>query len=368
MSEYQYYEFLALDRPLTSAEKTYVQSLSSRVQLTSTQAVFVYNYGDFRGDPKQVLEKCFDVMLYMANWGSRQLMFRLPKSLVDPAVFAPYCQLDAISISTTRDFIILDIDINDEEMGEWSEGEGWLSSLVSLRDDLLRGDLRSLYLAWLKAAPMEYSEADLLEPPIPANLQTLSSTLQAFVEFFGIDQDLITAAATASIAQAQDEQQLEDLIPLLSEQECHDFLVRVARGEPQVRIQLKHRLRELSHKPKNHVSNDTSRRTLSELLELAEQESDRREKEQHKEAYRIKVQTWEALAKKEASVWTEVFQLIALKQAKPYDQAVAYLRELRDLAKYKGRLADFQSRIRQIQQDYSNRPGLISRLHQAKLL
>lgn len=57
MSEYQYYEFLALDKPLTAEEKTYVESISSRVELTSTQAVFVYNYGDFRGEPKQLLEK-----------------------------------------------------------------------------------------------------------------------------------------------------------------------------------------------------------------------------------------------------------------------------------------------------------------------
>ncbi|MEC4812709.1 MAG: hypothetical protein SAK29_05465 [Scytonema sp. PMC 1069.18] len=106
MSEYQYYEFLALDRSLTASDKAYIESLSSRVQVTSTGAVFVYNYGDFRGDPKQLLERCFDVMLYMANWGSRQLMFRLPKPLVDLTVFEPYCHLDSISLSTTRNLVI----------------------------------------------------------------------------------------------------------------------------------------------------------------------------------------------------------------------------------------------------------------------
>jgi hypothetical protein len=38
VSEYQYYEFLALDRPLNATEKAYVQTLSSRVELTLTQA------------------------------------------------------------------------------------------------------------------------------------------------------------------------------------------------------------------------------------------------------------------------------------------------------------------------------------------
>ena len=57
MSEYQYYEFLALDRALTPEEKDYVASISSRVQITSNQAIFVYNYGDFRGNPHHQIRK-----------------------------------------------------------------------------------------------------------------------------------------------------------------------------------------------------------------------------------------------------------------------------------------------------------------------
>jgi hypothetical protein len=51
MSEYQYYEFLAIDRPLGAEELAYVRTLSSRVQPTPTQATFTYSVGDFRGDP-----------------------------------------------------------------------------------------------------------------------------------------------------------------------------------------------------------------------------------------------------------------------------------------------------------------------------
>ncbi len=42
MSEYQYYEFQAIDRPLTEEQQAYMRSLSSRVELTPTQAVFTY--------------------------------------------------------------------------------------------------------------------------------------------------------------------------------------------------------------------------------------------------------------------------------------------------------------------------------------
>jgi len=83
VSEYQYYEFQALDRPLTESEQAYIRSLSRRVSLTPTHAIFTYQYGNFPGDPKRILEKYFDAMLYIADWGTKQLMFRLPRSVTD---------------------------------------------------------------------------------------------------------------------------------------------------------------------------------------------------------------------------------------------------------------------------------------------
>jgi hypothetical protein len=62
MSEYQYYEFQTIDRPLIKAEQQAVSLLSSRVQLSSTRAIFTYSYGDFRGDPKELLVQYFDAM------------------------------------------------------------------------------------------------------------------------------------------------------------------------------------------------------------------------------------------------------------------------------------------------------------------
>lgn len=83
MSEYQYYEFQTIDRPLTAQEREAIQKLSSRVRLTSTQAIFVYNYGDFRGNPEEIVTQYFDAMLYVTNWGSWQLIFRFPKAIVN---------------------------------------------------------------------------------------------------------------------------------------------------------------------------------------------------------------------------------------------------------------------------------------------
>jgi len=50
MSEYQYYEFRSIDNPLTKNQKKEIHSLSSRAEVSSRKASFVYHYGDFCGD------------------------------------------------------------------------------------------------------------------------------------------------------------------------------------------------------------------------------------------------------------------------------------------------------------------------------
>ena len=115
MSEYQYYEFQAIDRPLTREEQDAVGSLSSRTHPTATHAVFTYSYSDFRGDPLRVLAAYYDAMLYMANWGSRRLAFRLPRAVVDAERLARYCVGYAITVTSHEDHLILDINFAESE-------------------------------------------------------------------------------------------------------------------------------------------------------------------------------------------------------------------------------------------------------------
>jgi hypothetical protein len=54
MSEYQYYEFLALDRPLTEAEQDEVGGFSASATITADSFTNEYHGGDFRGDPTEM--------------------------------------------------------------------------------------------------------------------------------------------------------------------------------------------------------------------------------------------------------------------------------------------------------------------------
>ncbi|WP_008317478.1 hypothetical protein [Leptolyngbya sp. PCC 6406] len=372
MSEYQYYEFQALDRALTPQEQETLQALSSRAHITPHRASFVYNYGDFRGDPEAILTKYFDAMLYIANWGTWQLMFRLPKALVDLAWFKPYEIEDAIAISTTAHHLILNIKIQEEDgMVGWVEGEGWLPRLLPLRDDLLAGDLRLLYLVWLRVCPnlMEYGEdEDPTEPPLPPNLEKLTPPLKAFVELVELDNDLIAAVAQTSPShRPAPVPSLEEWLPQLTEAERQQFLLKLVRREPHVDLQLINRLKELAGADSPlPLASEQERRRFSDLVAIADDVAAKRQRKEKAAAKRQRIKELEALAPKATQTWDRVLDLIQVKQAHAYDEATRLIEDLRDLAEHQGQLPVFSQRLERLKADYRNRPALMRRLQLIK--
>ena len=65
MSEDQYYEFHAVDRPLTREEMAELRALTSRATITPTGLVNVYHWGDFKGDPLRLMERYFDAFRFL---------------------------------------------------------------------------------------------------------------------------------------------------------------------------------------------------------------------------------------------------------------------------------------------------------------
>jgi hypothetical protein len=385
MSEYQYYEFQVIDRPMTAEEQAYANSLSSRADVSAWHASYVYHYGSFRAEPIALLTKQFDMFLYVANWGSKRLAFRLPRTAVDYGHFRSYYMLEGISITTTDDYVVVDISINEEEGLGWIDGEGNLDRLLPLREDLLRGDVRVLYLAWLAAAPHadlwdeDFSDQDddeeadpddsLLEPPVPPGLAQLSGPLQAFVEFFDIDPDLVAAAAEQSPPFQAPDDRWEEWVTRLPDVERNEFLVRVARGEPGVALTLARRLRELGQgKKTDQPAEGAPRRTYSALLATAQRYREQREARKRAEAEQARRQRLEALARREPEAWTQVKTLIDRKTAKSYDEAVGLLVELRNLADYGGHRSRFDDQFKTILAEVARRPAMLSRIEQAGLV
>ena len=131
MSEYQYYEFQAVDKPLTEKDMQALSDLSTRAQITPTSFVNEYNYGDFSGDPLKLVAKYFDAFLYVANWGTHWFMLKVPRHLVDVDLVNKYCPGESAVIHEKGNHLIFEFTSETEDY-EWEEGEGWLSSLISL--------------------------------------------------------------------------------------------------------------------------------------------------------------------------------------------------------------------------------------------
>jgi hypothetical protein len=369
MSEYQFYEFQAIDRPLSPDDRKYIQSLSSRVKLTGSNAQFLYNYGDFRGKPEELLDRCFDIMVYVANFGVRQLMLRFPKKLVNAKLFDPYCIKHGIEVITTSTSTILNIHCSQESYYGWLDEETYVSSLMALREEILNNDLRLLYLAWLAVQLSEYAEGEpeeLIEPPVPANLQNLSPALAAFAELFEIDRDLINAAAAESPTATTPTEPIADWIAALSETERNAYLLRVAQGETHVGAELIQHLRQKFGK-KSKAKSTSPERSLADLIAIAEEQCATRNNKAKKAAATARQKHLKQVASKTDEIWQEVFRLIDLGQVKPYEEAVKHLVDLRDVANNEGSSAAFQARLTALQKQYKTRSGLLTRIRNAHL-
>jgi hypothetical protein len=250
MSEYQYYEFLALDRPLTPEQRAELRSISSRAEITATRFVNEYQWGDLKGDPLQMVKGYFDAFLYLANWGTRHVMFRLPRGVLDPEAAGQYCGTDTASLIETDSHLILSLHVDQEEADDdWDEPGGQLAAMVQARSELAAGDLRLLYLAWLLALQSDEVDDEETEPPVPAGLGNLSAGLQAIVDFFEIDEDLIAVAAASSPA-LKESAGLAEWVAARPAQEKDELLTRTAAGEgAQVQALLLRRFRAAGGSP-----------------------------------------------------------------------------------------------------------------------
>jgi hypothetical protein len=370
MSEYQYYEFLALDRPLDDRQQAEVRSLSTRASITATSFVNEYHWGNFRGDPSQMMERYYDAHLYLTNWGTHRIMLRLPRDLLDIDVAEHHCVGDQVTVWTTGKFLVLDMTSEDDSGGWEYDPQGRLSAIVGARAELANGDLRPLYLAWLASYgawerdedAFDRDEDHEFEPPVPPGLTTLTGAQQALADFLRLDDDLLTIAAQTSPPLdeiADDPGQLAAWVTHLPHAEKNRLLLRVVD---------------------DHAANipDPPRRTVADLLDGAAQrraDRERREAAQradeqahHEKARALaREQRLDELARTEDAAWSRVDAMIATHKPAEYDAAVTLLTDLHALAERDGRRHTFTQRSMALRQTHTCKPSLIERLNRAGL-
>jgi hypothetical protein len=379
MSEYQYYEFQAVDRPLTEQEQREVRSVSTRATVTATRFTNHYEWGDFKGDTAVWMEKYFDVFLYLANWGTHELMLRLPRRALDLKTAQRYCCGEVAAARSHGDFVILELSSLEDEGGDWVDGSGWLSSLIPLRADLMGGDHRALYLAWLLCVQSGELKDDATEPPLPTGLRNLTASLEAFADFLRIDVDLIAVAAARSpeVDTSSSGREIEEWVAALPGAAKTEWLVRLAGGrEPRLRSELLRQFRE-SHPPVLHQGAGALR-TVGELREAADKRAEERIRKEaeraaaerarrEREAAEARERHLAALGRREAEAWREVDMLVATKQPGKYDQAVKLLCDLKDLGAQRGRAEEIEARLIRLREEHVKKQRFLERLKKAGL-
>ena len=152
MSEYQYFEFQAIDRPINKKEMAELRSYSTRARITLTSFVNDYSWGNFKGDANVWMDKYFDAFLYLANWGTHILKLRLPDNQPSAKTARLYAVGERTAVRVKNGNVIFSFHSENEDGEDSVESEGLLASLISVRSELARGDLQALYLGWLLCA------------------------------------------------------------------------------------------------------------------------------------------------------------------------------------------------------------------------
>lgn len=367
MSEYQYYEFQAVDRPLDRAAQEALRSISSRARITATSFTNHYEWGDLKGDPRKFMEQWFDLHLYLANWGTRRLMMRLPKRFLSPTDIDPFLhEIDWVKVWASGNSLIVDIHRHEVEPDNgWDDGSGSLATLAPLRADVLSGDFRLFYLLWLTAVQEELVANDETEP-LPG-IGPLTGALQGFVQFFGIDPDLVQAAAEREPdAAATSRDDLRETLEVIPEREKIELLLRVVEGDTHVAAEIRSRFRKKHPAPAAHRTAGALRKRALEIARAREsaaaerKEAERRRKAE--EAEKARRARLKALKQRGEGVWREIEVEIERRNASGYDRAATLLADLQALAVKEGSQADFHRRLASIRARHEKKGKFIERL------
>ena len=137
MSEYQYYEFISIDNPLSRQELAELRAVSTRADISSTRFVNEYNWSDLRASPPTLMERYFDAHLYVANWGSRTVIFRFPLRAVPLSALEPY-QASGVRVWATQTHSLVELDrlAEDDDGSCWDDKDA-LIDLLPLRQQIL---------------------------------------------------------------------------------------------------------------------------------------------------------------------------------------------------------------------------------------
>jgi len=305
---------------------------------------------------------------------------RFPRGILPVDLLEGYDFDDFVTFTRYSDYDILDIHFGEMEApDEWTNYE--LGSLIGIRDELMEGDLRSLYITWLASQRMSegyYDEEDegdegdgeeneeISTPPVPPAFGTLTAAQEALAELLQVPQELLGAAAQhSSAATSTPAVDVTAWVPLLPSERRDDYLVRLAHNEPGLSHLLVRELRELSQD--KHAEQSTGERvTYSTLLTESKAVKAQLERERREQAQAARQRHLQDIHKHQNNYWHQVDEAVMRGSGTGYDEAAQVLVELREVANHFNETEEFQERFRAWVRPHLRRPAFIKRLQTHK--
>jgi len=379
VSEYQYLEFLAIDRPLTAREMDNLRSISTRAQITPVSFINEYSWGGLKADPLEFMRHFFDAHVFISNWGDAIFMVRLPREAIDQTTLKAFCTSPHLEFEKLPEHWLLIWSLGETEdydrFGYVDEGPGLMTLLAPVREELLRGDLRSLYIGWLRAVTAEETDPDDLEPSALHGLNNLTAAQQALAEFLEVDIDLLAGVGSGSQtnqADAADDAALDAWLDKLPKAEIRGYLRQMLDGQGASAERALKRRYAAWHE--QSAPTKGVRRSVADLWQLAEQAKALRLIEEAKarrqaEAERKRQRdAWLAkLATDFPRAWKSAHEDANKGHAHAYDAACLQLVDLRYAYSQHATLAAFQKEFQKFMAEHARRRALVQRLVKAGL-
>lgn len=399
MSEYQYYEFLALDKPLTRQQQAEVRAFSTRASISSTRFVNEYHWGNFKGDPVHLLAHYYDVMLYFANWGTRRFMVAYPGGTTEAAWWrhATKGLKNSVEVTHRNERIILDFssdsDEYDDDVDYFEEGESspWLAELLPLREDIMANDPRvvcllqlaelSTFMPPVGRKPDDIEEEELkwdeggvpvsisrLDVSVPAGLTDLPPAYQVLKKFLRVHPSLLATACQlnpGALGKPTPEQ-LSRFVAQLGQDEKDRIIGSLLGGEVDPTFHKVRRRWLSSARPDDGGAAEImGGRLLGKAYEHLRRELHQERERKQQEAERA-LRDYESGLRKQVrqkdSIWTRVEGALDLKPRAAYDEAIEDLKTLHDISIVEGTLEEFLRRLDRLSSRYVKRTAFRSRL------
>lgn len=335
MSEYQYVEFIALDRPLDEKQLDYMETQSSRAEITKWRFTNEYHFGDFHGNANEMLRRGYDAHLHYANFGVRRLMFRLPAGLPwDRKTIEAYFPEYGLHWHPDKQGAGGTLEIAPETDGgafddSVFEIDELLEQIAPVRDLLIAGDLRPLYVIWLAMSALHGADGSM-EPPLPAGMGSLPDCITALADFYELSDELLQVAAEGSAPMPKSTQGDTSTTQWLARQSKDELKNLVERFLLEDAMSVRTETLAAIRKESGSVTWPTTRstRTFGELCGLAdelESQRNQREAEAKEKARRAKLKK---MAADPEQVITEVEKLVMQRSRPSYSAAATTLVEL----------------------------------------